>query len=133
MSELVSSVDNHSTPGSAAPAKVAAGLQGVIAAPSAICFIDGNEGRLVYRGYEITDLVGQVSFEETAYLLWDEKLPNAAELSDLRRELGANMGLPTYVMAVIRALPSKTQVMDALRTAVSASSSSKVNISGGKS
>jgi citrate synthase len=59
-------------PAGAAPAaKAAAGLQGVIAAPSAICFIDGNAGRLVYRGYEITDLVGQVSFEETASLLWD--------------------------------------------------------------
>src|SRR5437870_9407983 len=88
-----------------APAKQAAGLQGVIAAPSAICFIDGNAGRLVYRGYEITDLVGQVSFEETAFLLWDEKLPNARELADVKRQLGESAALPAHVMALLKALP----------------------------
>jgi citrate synthase len=103
----------------AAPAK-SAGLQGVIAAPSAICFIDGNAGRLVYRGYEITDLVGQVSFEETAHLLWDETLPTRAQLTDLKKELAGAMPLPPHVMAILRALPPKTQMMDALRTAVSA-------------
>src|SRR5947209_8340153 len=108
----------------AAPAaKSAAGLQGVVAAPSGICFIDGNAGRLVYRGYEITDLVGQVSFEETAYLLWDEKLPNARELSTLRGELGQAAALPAHVSAVLQTLPQKTQPMDALRTACSALSS----------
>jgi citrate synthase len=122
MSEAVPNVDTASsaTASSAAPVKAAGGLQGVIAAPSAICFIDGNAGRLVYRGYEITDLVGQVSFEETAYLLWDEKLPNAAELATLKRELGASMALPAHVMALLRATPPKAQVMDALRTATSA-------------
>src|SRR5258707_15594479 len=103
-----------------ASAKAAAGLQGVIAAPSAICFIDGNSGRLVYRGYEITDLVGQVSFEETAYLLWDEKLPNARELAAVTQELAASVALPPHVMAILKALPPKTQMMDALRTACSA-------------
>src|SRR5438270_2458621 len=98
----------------APPAKQAAGLQGVIAAPSAICFIDGNAGRLVYRGYEITDLVGQVSFEETAYLLWDEKLPNAAELKAVRQQLGESTALPPHVMALLKALPTQTQPMDAL-------------------
>src|SRR5438132_11818632 len=113
-----------SAAGSAAPAaKAAAGLQGVIAAPSAICFIDGNAGRLVYRGYEITDLVGQVSFEETAFLLWDEKLPNARELADVKRQLGEAAALPAHVMALLKALPAKTQLMDALRTACSALSS----------
>src|SRR5947209_12987146 len=94
----------------AAPAaKSAAGLQGVVAAPSSICLIDGNAGRLVYRGYEITDLVGQVSFEETAFLLWDEKLPNARELSGLQQELGTAATLPPHVDGILRALPAKTQ------------------------
>src|SRR5258706_5705132 len=111
--------------GSAAPAaKAAAGLQGVIAAPSAICFIDGNAGRLVYRGYEITDLVGQVSFEQTASLLWDEKLPNARELADVKQELAASVALPAHAMAILKALPPKTPMMDALRTACSALRSS---------
>ena len=118
MSEAAPTVETPSP----AP-KAAGGLQGVIAAPSAICFIDGNAGRLVYRGYEITDLVGQVSFEETAYLLWDEKLPNATELAGLKEELGANVALPAHVQSVIKALPAHTQVMDVLRTATSALSS----------
>jgi citrate synthase len=111
------------TPTSAATApaaKPAAGLQGVVAAPSSICFIDGQAGRLVYRGYEITDLVGQVSFEETAYLLWDEKLPNVKELANLRNELGQSAALPAHVSEILKALPHKTQPMDALRTACSA-------------
>ena len=58
------------------PAKNAAGLEGVVAAPSEICFIDGVAGRLVYRGYEIADLVENTTFEETAFLLWENKLPN---------------------------------------------------------
>src|SRR5437588_3035506 len=98
------------TPAAAQPAK--AGLQGVIAAPSAICFIDGNAGRLVYRGYEITDLVGQVGFEETAFLLWDEKLPNLTQLKALKQQLGESMALPPHVMAVIKSLPPQTQPMD---------------------
>src|SRR5882757_9542562 len=102
--ENSSKTSAESTAGAAAApaAKGAAGLQGVIAAPSAICFIDGNAGRLVYRGYEITDLVGQVSFEETAYLLWDEKLPNVPELKALKQQLGEAMPLPPHVMAVIK-------------------------------
>ena len=120
MSENVTTTETSPKPSTVVPAKTAAGLQGVIAAPSSICFIDGNEGRLVYRGYEITDLVGQVSFEETAFLLWDEKLPNASELSGLRQELGAAMVLPPHVTALLRTLPAKTQMMDALRTACSA-------------
>src|SRR5438445_9237477 len=128
MSEAVTTSGTESTTKSPAPAgaqakAAAAGLQGVIAAPSAICFIDGNAGRLVYRGYEITDLVGQVSFEETASLLWDEKLPNVRELADVKQELAASVALPPHVMAILRALPPKTQMMDALRTACSALSS----------
>src|SRR3954447_14838527 len=97
-----------------------AGLEGVVAAKSSICFIDGVAGRLVYRGYEIADLVENTSFEEVAYLLWDEKLPNRSELNALRQQLGASAALPPHVMSILRTLPPETQPMDALRTAVSA-------------
>src|SRR5207247_6888326 len=96
------------------------GLQGVVAAQSEICFIDGNAGRLVYRGYEIADLVEHATFEETAYLLWNGKLPNRAELTELKRQLGASATLPAHVMTILRALPAETQPMDALRAAASA-------------
>jgi citrate synthase len=96
------------------------GLQGVVAVPSDICFIDGVAGRLVYRGYDIADLVDNTSFEETAYLLWHGKLPNSAELKQLRQQLGESTSLPPHVLAVLKSLPAKTQPMDALRTAASA-------------
>jgi len=99
--------------------KPAAGLQGVVATSSDLCMIDGAEGRLVYRGYEIGDLVENSSFEEVAHLLWDGKLPNRAELAKLRNQLSASMPIPRHVVAVLQALPSKTLPMDALRTAVS--------------
>ena len=123
MSEAVSNDSSSPSTTAASAPKASAGLQGVIAAPSSICFIDGTAGRLVYRGYEITDLVGNVSFEETSYLLWDEKLPTSAQLNQLQQDLGSSMSLPPHVIAVLKALPASTPVMDALRTAVSALSS----------
>jgi citrate synthase len=108
----------------APPAKAgdgkAGGLEGVVAAKSSICFIDGVAGRLVYRGYEIADLVENTSFEEVAYLLWDEKLPNRSELNTLRQQLGTSAALPPHVLSILRTLPPETQPMDALRTACSA-------------
>src|SRR6266545_5389343 len=82
-----------------------AGLEGVVAAKSAICFIDGTAGRLVYRGYEIGDLVEHTSFEEVAYLLWEGKLPNRTELDRLRKDLSASAKLPEYAIKVLRELP----------------------------
>jgi citrate synthase len=96
------------------------GLEGVVAAKSEICFIDGSAGRLVYRGYEIGDLVEHADFEEVAFLLWDGKLPNRRELEQLRKDLTAAAALPAHVTDILKALPKDTQPMDALRTAASA-------------
>lgn len=60
----------------ASPARIPSGLQGVVATSSDICMIDGVRGHLVYRGYEIEDLVENATFEEVTYLLWNKKLPN---------------------------------------------------------
>ena len=100
--------------------KAKAGLEGVVAVPSSICFIDGAAGRLVYRGYEIGDLVEHATFEEVAFLLWDGDLPNRRALDGLRQELGRSMALPQHVTSLLKDLPKQTQPMDALRTAVSA-------------
>jgi citrate synthase len=105
------------------PAKNAAGLEGVVAAPSEICFIDGIAGRLVYRGYEIADLVENTTFEESAFLLWENKLPNRAELTRLKSQLAAGATLPPHTLAILKAMPSTTEPMDALRTTVSSLSS----------
>ncbi len=108
------------SPPAAPTAKSAAGLEGVVAAQSEICFIDGNIGKLVYRGYDIGDLVEHTTFEETAYLLWHKALPNKAQLAELKKELAANVVLPPVVDAILRAFPKSAVPMDVLRTAVSA-------------
>lgn len=115
------------TPTAAAAAK-SGGLQGVVAAQSDICFIDGDAGRLVYRGYEIGDLVEHATFEEVAYLLWDGRLPNKAELATLKQQLAASMSLPAHVLNLLNALPPATQPMDALRTAASALASGDADL-----
>jgi citrate synthase len=74
---------------------------------------------LIYRGYEIGDLVENASFEETAHLLWDGKLPTKAELSTLKSQLAASMTLPRHSQEILRSLPKQMQPMDALRTVVS--------------
>jgi citrate synthase len=102
------------------------GMEGVVAAPSDICFIDGIAGRLVYRGYEIGDLVEHLTtlaFEQVCILLWDGKLPNQSQLDALRRDLAAEAALPPHALAVLSALPKSTEPMDALRTGVSCLSS----------
>src|ERR1700723_1228512 len=106
MSDTGSSTAVPSTATSAAaPAqKPGGGLEGVVAVQSEICFIDGNAGRLIYRGYEIADLVENATFEEVTHLLWDAKLPNKTELAALRKELGASAPLAPHVTAVIKAL-----------------------------
>jgi citrate synthase len=102
------------------PAIKPSGLEGVVATQSRICFIDGEAGRLVFCGYEIGDLVEHCSFEETAYLLWNNALPNRAQLAELNTQLAAAATLPPHVLAILKSLPSQTQPMDALRTACSA-------------
>jgi citrate synthase len=96
-----------------------AGLEDVVAGQSDICYIDGKEGRLVYRGYNIVDLAAHSSFEEVVYLLWEGHLPDANELQAITRELGETRALPDPVLALLHSLPKNTLPMDALRTAVS--------------
>jgi citrate synthase len=96
------------------------GLEGVVAATTAISKVDGTAGRLIYRGYDIHSLASTTTFEEVAHLLWFGHLPNQKELSDLHQKFVAERTIPDAVMQVIRALPAQTEPMDALRTAVSA-------------
>jgi citrate synthase len=99
-----------------------AGLEDVVVSTSDICFIDGREGRLVYRGYDVNDLVEHSSFEEVAYLLWYGALPTRKELEAHTKALAAtaNRRLPPKLIAMLRALPRKTTPMEVLRTGVSA-------------
>ncbi len=97
-----------------------AGLRDVVAAPSSICFIDGDKGILSYCGYNIHDLALKSTFEEVVYLLWNGRLPTAGELAALKVELAVNRELPIGIVELIKAFPRAAVPMDALRTAVSA-------------
>src|SRR5213596_403315 len=96
-----------------------AGLEDAIAARSAICRVDGEAGRLYYRGYEIGDLARAVSFEDVTALLWFGELPSTAEAVAFAARLRAARGLPAPVKALLERLPRDTHPLDALRTAVS--------------
>ena len=95
------------------------GLEDVIAARSAICQIDGAGGRLYYRGYEIGDLAGALSFEQVSFLLWSGELPTPGEAASFAARLEGERALPEPVLAMLRGLPRDCHPLDALRTAVS--------------
>jgi citrate synthase len=100
-------------------ATLKAGLEDVVATSSEICYLDGEQGVLAYRGYDIHELAKRASFEETCYLLWHGRLPNRAELGDLRSSLAAARPLPEPILRLMRSLPGGDG-MDALRTLTSA-------------
>ncbi len=99
--------------------KPKAGLEDVVAATSAICYLDGNRGVLAYCGYDIHDLARGASFEEVCYLLWHGRLPNRAELGDLQSQLAAARPLSEPILRLMKQLPA-TDGMDMLRTLTSA-------------
>jgi 2-methylcitrate synthase len=98
----------------------ARGLEDVVAGQSSICFIDGREGRLLYRGYDIVDLAAKSNYEETAFLLWNGHLPAAPELSSFTAELASKRPIPREVAQIVSTLPANCDAMDALRVGVSA-------------
>jgi citrate synthase len=95
-----------------------AGLEGTVAGESEICFIDGDEGILSYRGYNIHTLADNATFEEVIFLLWNGHLPRRDELDRLRTELVTNRPVPKALQDFL-ATAGKAEPMDVLRTAVS--------------
>ena len=104
---------------STSEAKPKGGLEDVVAATSAICYLDGDRGVLAYYGYDIHDLARATSFEEVCYLLWHGRLPNRAELGDLQSQLAADRPLSEQVLRLMKQLPANDG-MDMLRTLTSA-------------
>ncbi len=97
-----------------------AGLRGVVAASSAIGDVDGERGELIYQGYDIHDLAAHSTFEEVVYLLWHGRLPQQAELDELKRTIGASYEVPVQVFDLMRQFPRAAEPMDTLRTTISA-------------
>ncbi|GAC1404631.1 MAG: citrate synthase CitA [Ktedonobacteraceae bacterium] len=103
-----------------APKPNKGGLEGIVAATTALSKVEGTAGRLIYHGYNIHDLAQTTTFEEVAHLLWFGHLPNQHELADLKAKLVAERVLPAPVVEVLHSLPKTVEPMDALRTATSA-------------
>src|ERR1700741_3244462 len=96
------------------------GLEGVVVADSKTSLVNGQDGKLVYDGYAIETLAENALFEEVAYLLWNERLPNRSELENLRAAIASDAVLPEGILAQLRAYPKDADPMAILRTAVSA-------------
>ncbi|MGH7699572.1 MAG: citrate/2-methylcitrate synthase, partial [Gemmatimonadales bacterium] len=96
------------------------GLEGIVANESAICYVFGEEGRLIYRGFDIHDLAEHSTFEETAYLLLHGDLPTRDQLKGFTAELKTARTLDRVVQRVLREAPAASNPMNVLRTAVSA-------------
>ncbi|PYX34812.1 MAG: citrate synthase [Acidobacteria bacterium] len=96
------------------------GLEGVVATTSSICYIDGDQGVLAYRGYDIHDLADHSTFEEVCYLLWFGRLPKDDELKSLKQRLAEERKLDPAILKFLQLVPKHTLPMDVLRTTVSA-------------
>lgn len=94
------------------------GLRGVDVASSKICDVQGEQGKLIYRGYLIQDLAGKAGFEEVSFLLLYERLPGKQELADFTRSLKQKRALPDNVHTLLKALPEGMNPMDVLQSAV---------------
>ena len=103
-----------------ATAVAAKGLEGIVATTSSICWIDGDAGVLAYRGIDIHKLAEESNFEETTYLLWNGRLPKAAELDAFHNELAKARVLDPKIIELLRSFPKDVTPMEVLRTAVSA-------------
>jgi citrate synthase len=96
------------------------GLEGIVAANSGICWIDGDAGVLAYRGIDIHELAVKSTFEETAFLLWNGFLPNQSALREFESRLAHSRELDQRIVEMLRGFPISATPMEVLRTAVSA-------------
>ena len=101
------------------PDASAGSLKDVIAAPTAICTIDGVEGKLIYRGYSIEDLAANTTYEEVVYLLWEGDLPNRQQLDAFTQRLAAGRAVPDIIIDHLRMMPPDAHPLAALRSGVS--------------
>ena len=97
----------------------AKGLEGIVANSTRLSAVVGDKGQLTYCGYDINELAGKVTYEEVVYLLWNNKLPNRAELEKCAATLRAQRELPAGVIDFLKSAPQGAGPMDVIRTAVS--------------
>jgi 2-methylcitrate synthase len=98
---------------------ISRGLEGIVATDTRLGDVRGQDGQLIYCGYDINELAGKASFEEVIYLLWHNKLPNRSELIEFKTLLAAERQLPDQVIEFLKTAPKTALPIDVLRTAVS--------------
>ena len=98
-----------SKPEAAQPA--AKGLAGMVVGDTSVSFVDGAQGILEYRGYDIRVLAEYSTFEEVAYLLWNGRLPTAQELQTMKAQARACRFLPQEVIVLLRNMPKNADPM----------------------
>ncbi|HEY2859755.1 MAG TPA: citrate synthase [Terracidiphilus sp.] len=96
------------------------GLEGIVAANSGVCYIDGEAGVLAYRGIDIHELAEKSTFEETTYLLWNGILPNEFALREFQQQLALARAIDLHIVEMLKGFPRSATPMEVLRTAVSA-------------
>lgn len=101
------------------PIEVRKGLEGVIAGETAISHVDGEKCQLIYRGYDIDELVGKVNYEEVSYLLLYGKLPTRSQLTEWNQQLTTHRAVAAPVLSMLQALPAQADPMSLLRSALS--------------
>jgi citrate synthase len=104
------------------------GLRNIEVADTKICSIDGENGKLIYRGYDILDLVKHSTYEETAYLLLFGDLPTADQLTDFKRRLVEARGIPEPLIKSLKNRPKRAQPMDVLQSCISELADYDLNI-----
>ena len=98
----------------------AAGLRGVAAATSSMSDVIGDQGQLIYQGYDIHDLAAHSTFEEVIFLLWNQRLPTKTELEELKQALSGAYDIPAEIIELMKRIPRAADPIDVLRTTVSA-------------
>ena len=100
--------------------EVRKGLEGVVAGETSVCQVDGEGCQLIYRGYNIDELVGRSSYEEVSYLLLQGSLPTRPQLSEWTTQLQSQRALDPQILSILKTLPANGEPMALLRTIVSA-------------
>lgn len=96
------------------------GLRGVAVGTSSISDVNGEKGELIYQGYNIHDLAEHSTFEEVIFLLWNKRLPNRGELTELEQSLRGSYTVPAELIDLMKQFPREADPIDVLRTAISA-------------
>ncbi|MBI3316669.1 MAG: citrate synthase [Candidatus Omnitrophica bacterium] len=99
--------------------KFSKGLEGVVAAETALSLVDGERSRLLYRGISIHELAVNSTYEETVFLLWNGRLPRSTELSTFQKDLAAKRTISKEIIQFLKSLPKSAHPMAVLRSAIS--------------